>query len=97
MYKRQALIREREGGEDARVAFSTTNYHVMRSGLYATKQGFLVEGIGSRTKSYFWINAFFREFIATLQVHKRTHIPVMIVLVLMTLAVTFTIYWMNQF
>ena len=92
-----ALIREREGGEDARVAFSTTNYHVLRSGLYATKQGFLVEGIGSRTKSYFWINAFFREFIATLQVHKRTHIPVMIVLVLMTLAATFTIYWMNQF
>ena len=91
-----ALIRAREGGEDAKVAFSTTNYHVMRSGLYATKQGFLVEGIGSRTKSYFWINAFFREFVATLQVHKRTHVPVMLVLVLVTIGSTLTVYWSNR-
>ena len=91
-----AMIREREGGADANVAFSTTNYHVMRSGLYATKQGFVVEGIGSRTKSYFWINAFFREFVATLEVHRKTHIPVLLILVLSTLATTLTVYWSNQ-
>ena len=43
---------------DANVAFSTTNYHVFRAGLIATKQGLKLEGLGSSTKSYFWINAF---------------------------------------
>ena len=47
---------------DANVAFSTTNYHVFRAGLIATKQGLKLEGLGSSTKSYFWINAFIREY-----------------------------------
>lgn len=58
----------------ANIGFSTTNYHVMRAGLIATEQGIKVEGIGSKTKSYFWINAFIREFIGTLYSEKKKHI-----------------------
>ena len=38
-----------------------------------TRAGLQVEGIGSRTKPYFWINAFIREFVATLQAEKKRH------------------------
>ena len=47
---------------DAKIAFSTTNYHVYRAGAIAQEQGINVEGIGVKTKTYFWINAFIREF-----------------------------------
>ncbi len=55
------LIDERT--EDARVVFSTTNYHVFRSGMFAVQAGLNADGIGSKTKWYFWPNAFIREFI----------------------------------
>lgn len=58
----------------ANIAFSTTNYHVMRAGLIATEQGIKMDGIGSKTKSYFWINAFIREFIGTLYSESNKHI-----------------------
>lgn len=47
----------------AKVAFSTTNYHVFRSGIFANQAGLKAEGMGSKTKWYFWPNAFIREFI----------------------------------
>ena len=69
-----ALIRARENGRDANLAFSTTNYHVFRAGLLASRQGIRAEGIGSPTKRYFWINAFVREYIATLYAERKVHI-----------------------
>ena len=56
------------------IGFSTTNYHVMRAGLIATEQGLKYDGIGSKTKTYYWINAFIREFIGTLHSEKKKHI-----------------------
>ncbi|MBQ7703527.1 MAG: YdcF family protein, partial [Firmicutes bacterium] len=87
------LIREdydvRRGGADGeaepRVAFSTTNYHVFRAGLLAQELGYPMEGIGAPTKRYFWINAFIREFIATLVSEKRHHLKIMLVLFLIIL------------
>ena len=58
---------------DAKIAFSTTNYHVYRAGAIAQEQGINVEGIGVKTKTYFWINAFIREFIATIVTNIKTH------------------------
>ncbi|MBR3898252.1 MAG: YdcF family protein [Bacilli bacterium] len=75
------LIKE---NDNINIAFSTTNYHVFRAGIIATKQNILVEGIGSRTKSYFWINAFVREFIGTLYSEKKS-----ILRVVVTLAIIF--------
>ena len=50
----------------ARVAFSTTNYHVFRSYVFAHEVGLDAEGIAAPTKLYFWPNAFLREFVGLL-------------------------------
>ena len=73
------LIKKKE----ANIAFSTTNFHVLRAGLIVTSQGIILEGIGSKTKSYFWINAFIREFIGTLYSEKKKHVIFFILLKLM--------------
>ena len=65
-----------ENKKNAKVAFSTTNYHVFRAGTIATNQDLSIEGIGSKTKAYFWINAFIREFIASLFAEKKKHIAI---------------------
>ncbi|MBR6321826.1 MAG: YdcF family protein [Lachnospiraceae bacterium] len=77
------LIREHAGGAEVETAFSTTNYHVFRAGLIAQTQGTPMEGIGSPTKRYFWINAFIREFIATLVSEKKKHVYVIAFITLM--------------
>ena len=46
---------------DARVVYATTNYHVFRSGVWASLAGLPAEGMGSRTKWWYWPNAFMRE------------------------------------
>ena len=74
--------------KDANICFSTTNYHVLRAGLIATSQGLKLEGIGSKTKLYFWINAFIREFVGTLYSEKKKHL---IVLVLITITIVLMI------
>ncbi len=70
------LIKKESEKEAPQVAFSTTNYHVFRSGMIASRQGFRMEGIGSKTKSYFWINAFVREYIAMLFEERKTHLKI---------------------
>ena len=50
----------------AKLVFSTTNYHIFRSGLLARKAGLRAAGIGCKTKWYFWPNAQIREFIGLL-------------------------------
>ena len=49
---------------EAMVAFSTSNFHVFRSGILAKEENWKLEGMGSPTKWYFWPNAFIREFVA---------------------------------
>ncbi len=69
----------------ANIIFSTTNYHILRAGIIATKQGLKIEGIGSKTKSYFWINAFIREFIGTIYSERKKHIITFILLMIIIL------------
>ena len=68
------------GSDDYKAAFATTNYHVFRTGMLAEQEGLKAEGIGSNTKAYFWVNAFVREFIATVVEEKKTHIKVALIL-----------------
>ena len=70
----------KEENKKANIAFSTTNYHVFRTGIIAANQKILMEGIGSKTKAYYWINAFIREFVATLVSEKKSHIKVLVIL-----------------
>ena len=55
---------------DIKVAFSTTNYHVFRSGVFANKVKMKAEGMGAKTKWYFWPNAAVREFVGLISKHR---------------------------
>ena len=85
-------MREHFGSDDYKVAFSTTNYHVFRTSMLARQNGLNAEGIGARTKSYFWINAFVREFIATIVAEKMTHLKVIIILTLINIISVLLMY-----
>lgn len=47
--------------QNANIAFATTNYHVFRSGILAGQAGVKTDGLGAKTKWYFWPNAMLRE------------------------------------
>ena len=55
---------------DGKTAFSTTNYHVFRSGTYARLVKMRAVGMGAKTKWYFWPNAAVREFVSLLTEHR---------------------------
>ena len=59
--------------KDGKILFSTTNYHIFRSGVIASNEGIECEGIGSKTKWYFYTNAMIREFIANIFYKKKVH------------------------
>lgn len=64
-----------EQNPNARTAFSTTNYHVFRSGLLARKAGFTeIEAIASTTKWYLWPNGFAREIIGIFAMTWKIHL-----------------------
>lgn len=81
--------------KDVKIVFSTTNYHVLRAGILATKQGIKVEGIGAKTKSYLWINAFIREFIATLYSERKKHIIIFTLITIITALIIVLLYFSN--
>ena len=82
--------------KDAKISFSTTNYHVFRSGVIANEQGIECEGMGSKTKWYFYTNALIREFIANLALEKKKHI-ILILLINISLLVLIAIGKVNNF
>lgn len=62
-----------ENTKEAKIIFSTTNYHVFRCGVIANDEGIDCEGIGSNTKWYFYTNALIREFMANLFRQRKQH------------------------
>ena len=88
-----AIINDKK--KDSKIAFSTTNYHVFRAGSIASKQNIDIEGIGAKTKTYFWINAFIREFIATLFYEKKKHISFISFVMIILLLIVIFLYFSN--
>lgn len=79
----QKLIDSKFGQNKPRkVMFTTTNYHVFRSGLLAGFVGLEAEGLGSKTKWWFWPNAFIRECAGLFVYRLRAEILWLIVLIL---------------
>ena len=83
----------KEKNKDAQIAFATTNYHVLRAGSLASSQKIKMEGIGSKTKTYFWVNAFIREFIASVYSERKKHIKIFILLLIATFLTVMLTYW----
>ena len=67
----------REIDPQGKVVFSTTNYHVFRSGLFARRVKMRAVGIGAKTKWYFWPNAWVREFVGLLTEHRGKQLIVL--------------------
>ena len=83
-----------EGGKNLRVAFSTTNYHVFRSGLKARRVKLRALGMGCRSKWYFWPNAAVREFVGLLTQHRIKQGLILLGLILSYLGLTLLHYRM---
>ena len=61
--------------KDRKVAFATTDFHVFRSGVIATKCGYKnIEGMGAKSPWYFYNNSLIREFAANLYSERKMHI-----------------------
>ncbi|MBR1483943.1 MAG: YdcF family protein [Ruminococcus sp.] len=71
-----------------KVAFATTNYHILRGYILAEKNGFDAKGISAKTKMYFYPNAFLREFIGLLADQKWKHLAT--ILLICALSVGYT-------
>ena len=82
--------------KNPKVLISTTNYHVFRAGLMATSLGLVLDGIGSKTKAYFWINAFIREFVGTLYAEKKKHIIMICLIALSLIGIIYVTYLANN-
>lgn len=82
---------------DAKIAFATTNYHMLRSGIIARKAGLDVEGIAGDTKWYFWPNGFIREFFGILALNINVHLISAAVIAAICALVTFAGYLGSMF
>ena len=76
----------------ASVAFSTTNYHVFRSGLKSRRVKLRSLGMGCRSKWYFWPNAAVREFVGLLTQHRVKQGLILFGLVVSYVALTLFYY-----
>ena len=91
------IIKKDSKTEDPKIAFSTTNYHVFRSGYFASQQGIKAEGIGAKTKRYFWINAFIREYIAALVSEWKTHAAIIVSWIVLVILMIGIVYFSNNY
>ncbi len=81
--------------KNANIAYSTTNYHVFRAGVDASEFVKHAEGIGAKTRAYFWITAFIREFIATIRSEIKKHILMLILISFTTICMISLQYLAN--
>lgn len=86
--KEKILARDPAG----KVAFSTTNYHVFRSGLMARRVKMKAIGMGAKTKWYYWPNAAVREFVGLLTQHKGKQAAVLGALLAAYMIMTLIVY-----
>ena len=56
---------------EGKAIFATSSYHVFRSGVWASLAGLKAEGVGNRTKWWYWPNAFMREVASLLYRHLK--------------------------
>ena len=79
MANSKRLIDERT--KDAKILYATTNYHVFRSGVWASLAGLDAEGIGGPTKWWFWPNAFVRECVGLLANRWKQELAALLIMI----------------
>ncbi len=86
LFSKQLIEAERGAHGKYNVLTVTNNFHVFRALLWARKVGVKSDGIGSKTKFYFWLNALIREFIGVVAMQKKFHIAILLYSYLIILA-----------
>ena len=81
--------------KNAKIIFATTNYHVFRSGVIANNLGIDCEGMGSKTKWYFYTNALIREFVANLYQERRKHFVIILSMIIVMFILIIIGYYNN--
>lgn len=80
---------------EARIVFSTTNYHVFRSGLKARRVKLRAQGMGCKSKWYFWPNASVREFVGLLTQHRVKQGLILLGMIVFYVSLTILFYTMG--
>ena len=89
---RFSKVKIQEINPKAKIAFSTSNYHVFRSGLYARREKIRAVGMGAKTKWYFWPNASVREFAGILSEHRLKQVIILFGLIALNLILVLLAY-----
>lgn len=72
---------------NSRCIFVTSDFHVFRTGLYTKKFHLNADGVGSRTASYYFPNAFIREYAAIMLIYKKVPIAILALWVLFVICI----------
>lgn len=68
------LIKKDSDKNNPEVLFFTTNYHVLRTGILAKSLGLNYNGLGSKTKFYYYVSAIIREYIGIIYLNLNKNI-----------------------
>ena len=79
--------RELINKQNPQIIVVTTAYHMLRALILAKRQGIKCVGFGAKTKWYFTLNAFIREFVGYLSLTWKKHILVIGINVCIVIAV----------
>ena len=93
LFSKQLIQSRKPAEKRLRILFSTTNYHVFRAGLYAKQAGLPAQGIGAKTKFYYWYNAVLREYLAVFVMHKKANAVCIAILLLLASAGYFLLFY----
>ncbi len=94
-FSKEKIAERSKNGEftsKTKVSYSTSNYHVFRSGICARRAKMRAIGVGAKTKWYFWPNAAVREFIGLLAEHRLKQAIILGSIITAYVALTISIY-----
>lgn len=96
LYSKRLIDADRQQNERGKffnILTVTNNFHVFRALLWAKKVGVKSDGIGSKTKFYFWLNALIREFIGVMYMQKKPQMIVLSILYAIVLFITLVTHY----
>ena len=93
-FSKKVIDGQNPDSSGAKVCYVTTNYHVLRSGILANKVKLAAEGLGAKTKWWFWPNAYVRECAAFFSNRNMMilYLSILIAAAAITLQVTSVMY-----
>lgn len=94
----EKLAQEKDGissFKHKKIALATSDYHLLRAGQIARKDGIPAYGVGGKTRFYYIPTAFIREFIGYVVLKKRIHL-IMTILIFLGSILSFIIDYYNK-